>query len=57
MDLSGKPPETVYVGLVSFNIFNQDEIIVEFKKSYPKLWKEKGRNLTHKEFNMLSEYL
>ena len=57
MDLSGKPPETVYVGLVSFNIFNQDEIIVEFKKSYPKLWKEKGRNLTHKELIKIIDFL
>jgi len=37
MDLSGKPPETVYVGLVSFSIFNQDEIIEEIKSIYPNI--------------------
>lgn len=56
IDLSGKPPETCYVGLVRLNMMNQDEIIEEFQKTYPDIWQLKGRNLTHDQLLTVVEF-
>jgi hypothetical protein len=56
IDLSGKPPETVYVGLVSFNIYTQDKFIGEFKREYTDVWETKGKKLTRRNLTTVLDF-
>ena len=57
IDVSGQPPNTVVVGLISFHPFTKDAIIHDFYKTFPALEHKKGRHLRAGELSPIVEFL